>query len=55
MESRLSGVPLGSAFFVKAMFIVKKKGSGVEVEISGGVEFVEDTIWKAVIGAIAKM
>lgn len=40
MENRSSGAPYATSLFVKLLHIIKKKGSDVEVEYYGAVQFV---------------
>jgi hypothetical protein len=49
MESRLAGIPLSSTFFVKICQVIKKKGPDIEVQTYGGIQWVESTIWRAII------
>lgn len=48
-ENRTSGAPYASSFYVMLLHIVRKKGSDIEVEYYGGVQFVENPAFKSIL------
>lgn len=49
LETRTSGAPYASTFFIKMLHIIKKKGSDLEAEYFGGVEFTENPPFKGIL------